>query len=207
MTAVQSFCHRAMLIDDGAITYIGDPEETGRRYLRTNFARRRISIEGDREVEVVADLLARVSDSWLENDRGERIPNVEVGEPIRLHAVIEARRRLSSPAFGLQVNNADGVQVFGLSGTLAGDGKTEVIEKGQEARITSTIENPLLPGRYSVIGWVAVTRNKEETAQQAMKLLEFVVFGTATGQGIVSVPGELEVEVDVEAAPAPEARG
>jgi hypothetical protein len=37
-----------------------------------------------------------------------------------------------------------------------------------------------------------------------MKLLNFVVFGIAKGQSIVSVPGELEVGVD--AAPAPEGK-
>ena len=29
MTAVQRYCHRAMLIDDGRARYIGDPEEAG----------------------------------------------------------------------------------------------------------------------------------------------------------------------------------
>jgi hypothetical protein len=38
-------------------------------------------------------------------------------------------------------------------------------------------------------------RNEEETAHQAMKLIEFVIFGGARGQGVVSVPGELDVRV------------
>ena len=40
MTAVQSYCHRAMLLDEGEIRHIGDPEETGRQYMRMNFAKR-----------------------------------------------------------------------------------------------------------------------------------------------------------------------
>ena len=47
MTAVQSYCHRAMLLDEGEIRHIGDPEETGRQYMRMNFAKRRISIRGE----------------------------------------------------------------------------------------------------------------------------------------------------------------
>ena len=89
MTAVQSYCHRAMLIDNGAITYMGEPGEAGRQYLRTNFAKRSASIGGEPEVVLVADLLARVADAWLEDASGERIDNVEVGEPIRLTRAIE----------------------------------------------------------------------------------------------------------------------
>jgi hypothetical protein len=59
-----------------------------------------------------------------------------------------------------------------------------------------------MPGRYAIVCWVAVLRNEEETAQQPMKLLDFVVYGVAKGQGIVSVPGDLDVEI--EAAPTPD---
>ncbi len=37
MGAVQSLCHRAMLMEHGRVTYIGDPEETAMRYYRLNF--------------------------------------------------------------------------------------------------------------------------------------------------------------------------
>ena len=36
MAAVEEYCHRAMLIDNGRIAHIGDPDEVGRRYLRLN---------------------------------------------------------------------------------------------------------------------------------------------------------------------------
>ena len=39
MATVEEYCHRAMLIDDGQIAHIGDPDEVGRRYLRLNFER------------------------------------------------------------------------------------------------------------------------------------------------------------------------
>ena len=37
MATVQEFCDRAMLIHDGELRYIGDPEETALRYYRLNF--------------------------------------------------------------------------------------------------------------------------------------------------------------------------
>jgi ABC-type polysaccharide/polyol phosphate transport system ATPase subunit len=201
MTAVQSYCHRAMLLDDGEVRHLGDPEETGRRYLRMNFAKRRITIGGDREVSLVPDILARVSDAWLENESGERIENVEVDEPIRLRARIEARQDLVAPAFGVQVNNADGVEVFGLDGELGAGDDGMTLHVGQEATIGANIENPLRPGRYTVIAWVAVTRDEGEAAHHTMKLLDFVVFGVSSGGGIVTVPGEIEMRMEPEASP------
>jgi ABC-2 type transport system ATP-binding protein len=202
MTAVQRYCHRAMLLDEGEVRFLGDPEEAGRQYFRMNFEKRKVTLDGDREVVIVPDFLARVSEAWLEDENGERIENVETEQPIRLHAVIEARQDLSNPGLGLQVNNADGVHVFELDAKLAGEDGGSSLAAGQRVRISATMNNPLMPGRYAIVCWVAVLRNDEETAQQAMKLLNFVVFGIAKGQSIVSVPGELEV--GVEAAPAPE---
>jgi ABC-2 type transport system ATP-binding protein len=202
MTAVQRYCHRAMLLDDGRLRYIGDPEEAGRQYLRMNFAKRRVTGDGDREVSVVPDFLARVSEARLEDARGERIENVEVGEPIRLSAVIEARQDLVNPGFALHLNNSEGVHVFELDADVDGGREGAVLEAGSHARISATIENPLMPGRYAIVCWVGVLRNEEETAQQALKLFNFVVFGVAAGGGIVSIPGD--VGVQLEGAPAPE---
>jgi ABC-type polysaccharide/polyol phosphate transport system ATPase subunit len=195
MTTVQHYCHRAMLIDDGELRYIGDPEEAGRQYLRMNFAKRHISIGGDREVALVTDILARASEAWLEDEAGERIENLEVGQPIRIRALVEARRDIPGLNIQLAFNNADGVQIFGLSEVLDSDDAIR-LESGRLARVSADIENPLLPGRYSVVCWVATLRNEEEISQQAIKLLDFTVFGVEGGTGIVSVPGELGVEVE-----------
>jgi ABC-type polysaccharide/polyol phosphate transport system ATPase subunit len=196
MTAVQRYCHRAMLLDEGRLAYLGDPEETGRQYLRMNFARRDAGESGAAGLAVVPDFLARVKEGWIEDANGERIENLEAGQPIRLSAVVEARQDLTNPRFTVQFNNADGVQVFELDDALGDDEHRVHIPAGTSTRISLAVDdNPLMPGRYVVICWLGMLRNEEETAHQAMKLLEFVVFGVARGQGVVSVPGELDVQV------------
>jgi ABC-type polysaccharide/polyol phosphate transport system ATPase subunit len=198
MTAVQRFCHRAMLLDEGGISYIGDPEEAGRQYLRRNFEKRRVTIEGHGEVDLVPDFLGRVSDAWLEDEGGGRIDNVEIGQPIRLNAVVEARMDLPSPSFGLHFNDPEGVLVFELQ--EGADARRGLMRAGERARIGVTVENPLLPGRYAVVCWVRVMRNDEEVAQQPMKLLDFVVYGAGAGEGMVSVPGVIDVDVEAKSA-------
>jgi ABC-2 type transport system ATP-binding protein len=196
MTAVQRYCHRAMLLDEGRLAYIGDPEEAGRQYLRMNFAKREVGESGTAGTTVVPDFLARVTDAWIEDANGERIENVEAGEPIRLNAVLEARQDLTNPRFTVQFNNADGVPVFELDDALGDDERPVRIAAETSARISLTVdENPLMPGRYLVACWLGMLRNDEETAHQAVKLLDFVVFGVARGQGVVSVPGEIDIRV------------
>jgi ABC-type polysaccharide/polyol phosphate transport system ATPase subunit len=184
MTAVQRYCHRAMLLDEGRLAYLGDPEETGRQYLRMNFARRDAGETGAAGLTTVPDFLARVKRAWIEDANGDRIENLEAGQ------------HLTNPRFTVQFNNADGVQVFELDDALGDDEYPVHIPAGTSTRISLVVEdNPLMPGRYVVVCWVGMLRNEEETAHQAMKLLEFVVFGIAGGQGVVSVPGELDVRV------------
>jgi ABC-2 type transport system ATP-binding protein len=200
MTAVQRYCHRAMLLDEGALGYMGDPEEAGRQYLRRNFEKRTVSIEGRGKVTLVPDFLGRVETSWLEDENGEQIANVELGQPIRVCAVIEARQDLVDPSFGLHFNNPDGACVFEVHEQP--DARRGLMQRGERARLELGIENPLMPGRYAVVCWVRVMRNDEEVAQQPMKLLDFVVYGAAQGEGMISVPGALDVQVGL--APEPE---
>ena len=83
MSTVQSICHRAMLIHDGELKYIGDPEETARRYYRLNFARPADADDGS-ERTAVPDFNARLLHARLENEAGERIDNVEQWRADRL---------------------------------------------------------------------------------------------------------------------------
>jgi ABC-type sulfate/molybdate transport systems ATPase subunit len=195
MTSVQRYCDRAMLLDDGRLRYIGDPEEAGRQYLRMNFAKRRAIADGGREIAIMTDFLTHVVDAWLENEQGERIENVEVGEPIRLRTVVEARQDLKNPGFTLQAMNDDGV-IFEVSTEADQREAGIVMTAGSRATVSATMENPLVPGRYKIACYVGVLRNDEEIAQQSHKLLDFVVFGTETPSGVVSVPGEVGVSVD-----------
>jgi ABC-2 type transport system ATP-binding protein len=196
MTAVQRYCHRAMLLDEGRLAYLGDPEEAGRQYLRMNFARREAGKAGAPEITLVPDFLARVREAWIEDENGERIENIEAGQPIRLNAELEARQELTNPRFTVQFNNADGMPVFDLEDALGDDEQPVRIPAGSTTRISLSVEeNPLMPGRYVVACWLGMLRNEEETATQAMNLLEFVVFGVARGQGVVSVPGAMDVRV------------
>ncbi|MBA2522055.1 MAG: ABC transporter ATP-binding protein [Solirubrobacterales bacterium] len=197
MAAVEGYCHRAMLIHDGEVRYVGDPEEVGRRYLRLNFEKASEPQEGA-ERAGVPDRHARIVDAWLENEDSQRAVNVEQGKPIHLHAVIEARQELRKPTLGFHCVNADGIHVFGFNHVPARDGReVESIAAGERLRVSAAIDNPLSPGRYTLSCWVVRDREMGDLALQSLDLLDFVVFGTDRTPGMVAVDVDVDVEFDL----------
>lgn len=190
MSTIQKFCHRAILLDNGRIAYLGEPEEVGRRYLQLNFA---AAGEGAAPAGASPDMHARVVESWLEDAGGGRVEAVEVGSPVRLNAVIEARDELRNPTFGLHCSNEAGVHVFGFNRTLTvGAGEQATVPAGGRVRLSGTIKNALAPGRYSMICWVVRDRKPGDLALQALPLANFVVYGAEATQGVVFVDSDVE---------------
>jgi ABC-2 type transport system ATP-binding protein len=193
MATVQGFCDRAMLIHDGELRYVGDPQEAAMRYYRVNFQDPRSANGGG-----VPDVNVNVVDAWLEDGAGERVDNVEQRQPIRLRAVFEARHDLEAPIFGFHFLNEDGATLFGFNRTLTvGPDEVDRVPAGRRVRIGGSVENPLLPGRYFVHCWIARNRTQGDYALHFVRLLDFVVYGTD------SVPGSVTVRADVEAGLAP----
>ncbi len=110
MATVEEYCHRAMLIGDGQIAHLGEPEEVGRRYLRLNFegvgTTGGSNADGQSEDAAVKMLDARIVDAG-----GERVSSVEHGETIRIEIEIEARQDFAALAIGHLIVNGDGVGV------------------------------------------------------------------------------------------------
>jgi ABC-type polysaccharide/polyol phosphate transport system ATPase subunit len=195
MGAIETYCDRAMVIHDGLIRYIGDPEEAAKKYLRLNFEGP--DTAGAREEGVFPDRHARLLDAWLEDEGGMRVAQVEMGKPIRFRATIEAREPMQEPVLGFHLKNADGVYVLGFNHPLRDDpAAPDSLEPGQRFHVSGEIENRLLPGRYFMACWVVRNRARGETALQSIDLLDFIVFGRPKAGGIVSLPAEIEVTVD-----------
>jgi ABC-type polysaccharide/polyol phosphate transport system ATPase subunit len=199
MITVQALCDRALVLHDGRLDYVGDPQEAARRYFRINFADTVSGSGGEELRRGVPDVNARLIDAWLEDARGKRIENVEQGEPIRFNMVIEARQDLHRPIFGFLFRTADGDDVFGFNHTMEvpheGD---DMIPAGRRVTISGSIENRLLPGRYVVEGWTARNRTHGDLALHALRLFDFVVYGNEPGFGRVSVEADVSVELEPE---------
>jgi ABC-2 type transport system ATP-binding protein len=194
MGTVQNFCDRAMLIHDGELRFLGDPEEAALRYFRLNFGGG--GGNGGGGVGAVPDVNVSLVDVWLENGAGERVENVEQGEPIGFNLIVEARRELVRPAFAFHVVNEDGIWVFGFGRTLSVLAGGDRIASGQRITISGQVGNPLLPGRYAIGCWMSRDREEGDQALHVMRLLDFFVFGTKGGAGSVRARADVEAVID-----------
>ncbi len=192
MATVQSLCHRAMVIHDAEVQHIGEPEETAMRYFRLNFAEGASGPLGEPslpapERPATLDLNARLVHARLIDGSGNSVANLEQEAPIVLDAIVEAARELDDPVFVFHIRNADGVVVFGFTRTFHGR-----ISPGQRVRLGGEIENRLVPGSYALECWIRRDRQAGDMALQPMRLVRFVVYGTAPRHGIVSLNTTVE---------------
>jgi ABC-type polysaccharide/polyol phosphate transport system ATPase subunit len=187
MGTVQRFCDRAMVIHDGELRYLGDPEEAALAYFRLNFGG---GEEGDRGARGagVPDVNVRLVDVWLEDAAGERVENVEQGEPIAFNLVVEARRDLDEPLLGFRIVTVDGTPVLGFDSNASEDAAhVERVPAGHRLRFTARLENRLVPGRYAVTGSIFRNRTLGDTVMHDVRVLDFLVRGTEPDPGMVSV--------------------
>src|SRR3954469_6941588 len=190
MATVQDFCDRAMVLHEGDLTFIGDPEQAALEYYRLNFALPGTERGPGREVP---DLNVAVREAWLTGAGGGRVENVEQDAPLGINVLLEAQREMVDPGFAIHVHNEQGDEVFGLNPDLTGHPH---VAAGQRIRIAGAIDNPLLPGRYFVDVWVARNRGEGAYAMHRMHLLDFVVYGTRKGAGNVSVGHQVTAELE-----------
>ncbi len=195
MPTVQSLCHRAMLLHDGEMRFIGAPEDAALRYYRLNFAQMGDDKKQADEPDVVLDLNVRVLEATLRDPQGGASENVEQGTPIQVDILIEAARPLAGPTFTGHVVNEEGVVVTAFTRTLE-----QPVEAGGRIRLTGEIENRLVPGRYYIDCWVRHDEHQSLMAIQALRLLRFVVYGTAPRHGVVTLRTTIEPTLESPAA-------
>ena len=194
MQRLEQYCDRAILLHEGRIDRIGDPEQTAERYLELNFMRPDRELAPSAESSEDAAALrarrpARIVDFWLENDSGERDDRFRNGESINLVAVIEAAEELEGPGLGFEVRNAAGVSVVDLRAWDL-SGAEGPLRPGERMNVRLNIDNPLSSGQYTAR--VALTRNRslEDVVDLRPQAGEFLVYGVETGGGnpVISPP-------------------
>ncbi|HSS31975.1 MAG TPA: ATP-binding cassette domain-containing protein [Solirubrobacterales bacterium] len=193
MSAVETYCHRAMLIDGGKVQHIGDPEEIGREYLRLNFERAAgpaalKAAQGSNDVQML--------DAWIEDDAGERITNSEQGEKLRLRVRLEILRDLPPIGVGFILTDADGVAVSQFGGAIGDESGPVDLAAGTEVTFSAEVENLLVRGRYFV--HCGISHVHGGVALYVNNCIDFVVFGGVhSTHGFVALPHEVKTKFEI----------
>ena len=196
MNSIEKFCHRAMMIHDGKVSVLGTPEEVSDWYLKANFYELDerpgfhpgAAEEGDD---------AHVTETWIEDRDGKRIHNVEQGKPFRIALRIEAIRDIEKPMFDFIVYNELAFHVFAITQKMSDVvGVPDRLTAGEQVTISAEVTNILKPGRFHVGGRVFHNENRNETAMQVVRVLDFVVFGTDGGSGAVDMVDNVQIRME-----------
>ena len=193
MNSVEKFCHRAMMIHDGKVSKEGSPQEVAEWYLRANFR------EEDERPGFHAGASekgddAHIVDAWLEDEQGQRVQNIEKDAPFSMNVTVEAIEDMPQPVFGFGVTDDAGYHVFGCSKRLSEEGEGEDrLLAGEKVTLSMEVNNILKPGRYFLSAQGFRDDSTNDMRMQVLRVLDWVIFGTGTGSGVVSLVDEVEV--------------
>ena len=197
MGSMVRFCHRAMLLEQGELIHIGDPQEVADRYLEINFGRDPAAETSLSDAEGrIGGGEARVVEVWVEDAGGERRAAVQQGERITLRARVAFDVLVDDPAASVYVLNDEHKAVTVIN-TEAQLEHTGTFLPGDEAVFSFTFENVLAPGRYSPLMSLAHRGIGLDVIDRFESGFSFVVTATRANGGLVDLP----VKVGVQRAP------
>jgi hypothetical protein len=187
MAAVERFCHRAMLIQDGRIVVLGEPRDVARAYLEANFEAR----DPAAPPPEASSPFATIHDVWVERDDGRRADELPYGESFYLCSSATIHETLPQGGLNIAMTNEQGVLVF--AATSYDDATIETLSPGDHLVVRTRAENLLRPGRYGLAASVTRGRQSDVVALQGQARV-ITVYGSARVLGAANLPGETLVE-------------
>jgi ABC-type polysaccharide/polyol phosphate transport system ATPase subunit len=190
MAAVERFCHRALLLEQGQIVSIGEPKKVAERYLELNFetaTAEATRLSGQRG----GDGAGRVIRARVEDQHGQRQNVLHQGQQCSLTAEVRFHAAVDEPVFAVTFVNADRQNVFVANSSTA-QLATGHFEAGETAWFRISFENSLAPGRYWVSSVLAYQTGGQMDRWE--QIFSFVVGGSRAAGGIVDLPHRFELE-------------
>jgi ABC-type polysaccharide/polyol phosphate transport system ATPase subunit len=160
MSAVNRFCHRALLLEKGRTVVLGEPHKVADRYLTVNFdhtaahdaemaatAAAAGATEDETEEDRFGDHKAHIAEVWLEADDGERRTSVAREQMASIRALVEFHEDVDNPVVQLAVENDEHVPIVMASSEERTE-HTGSFVRGDQAVFIFNFGNLLAPGRY-----------------------------------------------------------
>lgn len=118
--AIQSICQRAILLEQGRIAMVGNPDDVMNQY-NILIAAQDAHIEHHSELEIASlsyeaqDPACRLQSISLTNAQSDAISVVEVGEAVHLHLGMQANKILEEITVGFVIKDRLGQDIFGTN--------------------------------------------------------------------------------------------
>ena len=188
MFSVERFCDRAMLMEHGVVTQIGEPRVIGRAYHELNFGQ--LAHEAPAESGPASG--TTIAEAWFEKADGERVTSASQEDELTMCFEAHLGEDLHDPVFAVTLRTELGHTIVvarsDQHGHSSGSFKT-----GENVVARFAIPNWLTASRYMLTPSLA----REGTGDAALALVtdmaSIVIHGSATG-GILELPIDVSVE-------------
>jgi ABC-type polysaccharide/polyol phosphate transport system ATPase subunit len=189
MNAVQRFCDRAMLLDQGRVVAIGEPGPVARAYEDLNRGR----LDGSPAIVHLGDGSAAIRDVWVENADGARAETVDHAAPCSIVMRVEFRDRVERPQFGVVLSDEWYRPVFAAT-TAWRHRDTGPFEAGSQVDVRLDLENFLAEGSYLISPEVIHDGSPRQVIDHREHAARLIVSGGRHGAGIVELPHEFALQ-------------
>jgi ABC-type polysaccharide/polyol phosphate transport system ATPase subunit len=197
MSAVERFCDRAMLLEKGKITALGDPARVANAYLQVNFEQEDMSRpEAERrssEPDRFGDQRAEIAEAWFEDGNGRRTDSLQSGEPCAVAMRVRFNEAIDEPLLGFVLEDSQRRTAF-ASSTRDVQHPTGSFGAGDEIVFRVRFDNIFSPDRYHATP--AIAREAGEAVawiDRRERFASVVVIGTRETDAVVDIRYEVEV--------------
>jgi ABC-type polysaccharide/polyol phosphate transport system ATPase subunit len=199
MGAVERFCDRAVLLEQGKVVEIGAPRKIAAGYMGLNF---RHEAGAGQPQPRGGDGGARMIDAWMENSRGERTSSFMQGEKCTFKARAEFHQDIENPELRVAwVNEAN--QNHLVVSTSTEMEHTGRFRAGEQVEFSVQFENVFGSGRYYVSTVIAREGSGHELLDRWERIFSIVVAAPYGAGGLVDLPRAVRLERISGEAPVP----
>ena len=179
MVAVKSLCSRAILLSGGSIVRDGDVDDVVNGYLRDADVIGRTGIIPDDAPRLYGTDEAKLRSVRLTDLAGNEVSQLYLGQPCRVHLVIDVMKEIPDAMIEVGIVAMDGVHVTNSS-NVDGGRPAAFLRKGRH-EITLELNVVLLPRQYSF--FVTMHHSSGLTIEWIERALDFDVLRVAETGG------------------------
>jgi len=208
MSAVERFCHRAMLVSDGRIELLGEPREVAKLYLERNFASGMGAAYtppddaggdgGVREGDAVAapapePQRAEILDVFVQDSEGRRVDAVPFGEEFTINCVYVSHELVDRARIDIWVDTEDDERLWSAS-TLGWHDPPRRVQPGERIHARARAGNRLTSGRYHIGCSLLAGSAGQDIVVLDNRAAIFVTYGGDHVYGLAHLDHELVLE-------------
>jgi len=196
MNAVQRFCDRAVLLEEGRMVELGEPRSVCRRYEQLNFQRPK---ERGSVPAHLGDGAAAIGETWFEDEHGTRAAMLSHDAGCAIGMRVRFRDAVEDPEFGAVVTDERHRVVFAAT-SASSESRSGTFAAGQEVTVRLRFHNVLASGRYFASPQVAYRGTGQRLMDHREDAATTVVSGGREGAGTVDLPHTVEITAETTAA-------